>query len=77
MNYLFNQITYPSFFAHRWVRKLWRRFACPRRWHLLDECSTIDDHYLICDACELEVEIRRIKSPQDSRPAAPEGEKDA
>ncbi len=36
---------------------LWRKTMCPRHIHLLDECESLDEHYLVCDACQLMVNI--------------------
>lgn len=53
-----------------WIAKLWKKFFCVRGYHLFDEVATVVtederrdgfmDHYLVCDACELMVEIGRI-----------------
>ena len=60
-------ITYPKFLRGRIVHRLWKRFMCPRNRHLFDEVwspSSVeyvaDDHYLYCDACELEIHIKKI-----------------
>lgn len=44
---------------------LWKRFMCPRGWHLLDEVLSNEDHYMICDACELVVNIDSIEVEDD------------
>ena len=47
--------TYPGLFDRPWVQALWKRWACPRDWHLWDECWSsglnAPDHVLVCDAC--------------------------
>ncbi len=50
-------VTYPSFLCHSWILWLWRKFMCPKNIHLLDECASLDDHFLSCDACNLEIHI--------------------
>ena len=42
------------------VYRLWKRFMCPRGYHLLDEVISTD-HYLACDACDLEIGIAWMK----------------
>lgn len=39
--------------------KLWKRFLCPYHIHLFDECLS-DKHYLVCDACQLDVVIKTV-----------------
>jgi len=53
-------ITYPKIFRGKIALYLWRRFNCRRNMHLFDEVSSNTDHYLSCDACELEVHINRV-----------------
>ena len=53
-------ITYPSIFTKKPIKWLWRKFCCKRQWHLWDEVKSDPDHYLVCDACQLEVFIERI-----------------
>jgi acetone carboxylase gamma subunit len=53
-------ITYPKILANKLVWWLWRRFMCPNNKHLLDECASLDDWYLSCDACGLEVHINQV-----------------
>ena len=61
-NYL--HITYFWLFRYKFMLRLWKCFMCPRGCHLLDEVWGIwgedDDpqHYLICDACGLAVDIK-------------------
>lgn len=52
-------ITYPVpvFLQREWFWNLWKKYMCPRGWHLLDEVMSIDDHSLFCDACELNITI--------------------
>jgi hypothetical protein len=54
-------ITYPKILCKNWILKLWKRFMCSRNRHLLDECWSLDDHYLSCDACDLSIGIRYIR----------------
>jgi len=58
-------ITYPSFLYNRVVHWLWKRYMCPRNRHLFDEVWAVDEHYLYCDACELEVHIKSINPPEE------------
>jgi hypothetical protein len=44
-----------------WVGCLWKRVMCPRGYHLLDEVVTIDEHYLVCDACDMIIYIWDIE----------------
>ena len=37
---------------------IWKKIFCKRGWHLWDEVSSVDDHYLYCDACETTVNIK-------------------
>lgn len=43
--------------ANRITWWLWRRIFCPRGWHLFDEVSSVEWHYLGCDACGLAVQV--------------------
>jgi len=54
-------ITYPKFLRGKIVHWLWKRFMCGRNRHLFDEVWSLDDHYLYCDACGLEVHIKAFK----------------
>ena len=56
----FRGITYFHFLGHEWIYWLWKKWFCPKNIHLLDECESGDDHYLSCDACNLEVHIDRF-----------------
>ena len=40
-----------------WLLWLWKRVFCKRGWHAWDEVWSVERHYLVCDACEREVEI--------------------
>lgn len=40
-----------------WLLWLWKRIFCKRGWHAWDEVWSVERHYLVCDACEREVEI--------------------
>lgn len=48
--------TYPRLFQNKLVWYLWRKFLCKRHWHLWDEVRGTD-HYLYCDACEIDLPI--------------------
>jgi hypothetical protein len=51
-------ITYPSFLYQ--FHNLWKRVLCKGGFHLFDEVVGSWDygqHYLVCDACDLEVII--------------------
>jgi len=67
-------ITYPSLLSFKPVLWLWKRFCCPRKWHLFDEVSSYRGgdpvHYLNCDACALSVGIESIETYKS--PAATE-----
>jgi hypothetical protein len=53
-------ITYPHFLTYI-PKKVWKRFCCSRQFHLFDESySSEDDHRLVCDICQLMVEIKEI-----------------
>lgn len=49
-------ISYPSILTGKLTQKLWKRFMCPRHYHLFDEVLS-EGHYLYCDACGFELEI--------------------
>ena len=51
-------LTYPRIFANRFVRIFWKRFLCPRNMHQFDEMLTIDEHVLVCDACDFAIPIK-------------------
>lgn len=44
------------------VMEAWKKTNCPNMIHLFDEVHT-NDHYLVCDACGLEVHISKIVIP--------------
>lgn len=49
---------------HNLILEAWKHANCPQGIHLWDEVYTSDkDHYLICDACEIEVHIEKIVIP--------------
>ena len=50
-------ITYPKVLDNALARWVWRRFFCPKGWHLWDECFT-RHNFLFCDACEIDLTIR-------------------
>lgn len=54
-------VTYPHFLGYRLIYWLWKKWVCPRNIHLLDECESPDDHYLVCDACGLAIHIERFE----------------
>jgi len=51
--------TYPKIFRFKIVQFFWRIFNCKRNMHLFDEVSSDVDHYLYCDACGLEVKLKK------------------
>jgi len=53
-------ITYPKILQHKIILKLWKKFMCSHEKHLLDEVSSLEEHYLYCDVCGLEIHIERI-----------------
>lgn len=53
-------MTYPHFLSKGIFGYLWKRFCCVKNKHLFDECWTIDGHCLVCDVCQLTVEIKHI-----------------
>lgn len=54
-------ISYPAILGRWPIFNLWKKFMCPRNYHLFDECLSDDDHYLVCDACDLSIVIERIE----------------
>jgi hypothetical protein len=71
-------ITYPSFLCRPWILRLWRRFLCRRGWHLWDEVISSEGRSLVCDACELDIEVASIDDSYVSQglrrqPEAPAG----
>jgi len=53
-------ITYFKFLDNEYIHRIWKKLFCPKNIHLLDEVGG-NDHYLSCDACDLEVHIKEIK----------------
>lgn len=47
----------PDWLQESWFYNLWKKAFCGRGWHLLDECASLERHYLYCDACGLEIPI--------------------
>lgn len=45
------------------ILEAWKNSNCPQGIHLWDEVWSLDDHYLLCDACEMEVHIEKIVVP--------------
>lgn len=43
----------------------WQRYKCPQGVHALDEVWSPDCHYLVCDACNLKIDI---KDPEVTKP---------
>lgn len=58
-------LTYPRLFQNRLARAVWRRFLCPRKMHLFDECAS-SEHTLECDACELRVHIVLVETSKEA-----------
>jgi len=55
-------ITYPSkLLCHKSILKFWKKYFCVRGWHLFDEMDSQGCHSLICDACELDIEIKMVR----------------
>lgn len=44
------------------ILNAWKISNCPQGYHLFDEVFS-DDHYLHCDACGIEVHIKKIVIP--------------
>ena len=59
-------ITYFKFLQNRFFRWLFKKYFCKRDIHLLDECESDKDHYLSCDACQLEIHIEKIVEDKSS-----------
>ena len=58
-------ITYFKFMDNRFFHWLFKKYFCKREIHLFDECESLDDHNLYCDACGLTVEIASIKEERE------------
>ncbi len=41
---------------------LWKRWFCPVGSHLWDECLSSTGHYMVCDACDIEIVIAEIRA---------------
>lgn len=41
-----------------WIYKFWKNIFCPRGVHMLDEVWSLENHYLYCDACGFEIDIK-------------------
>ena len=48
---------------HDLILKAWKRTNCIIGCHLFDEVWSLENHYLHCDACGLEVHIEKIVVP--------------
>ena len=53
-------LTYPKAFDNRTVHWFFKKFMCPKGKHLLDECWSPHEWYFSCDACGLEIHIRKV-----------------
>ena len=53
-------ITYPvpKFLQTEWFWDLWKKYMCVYGYHLFDEVASLKNHYLFCDACELNIKIK-------------------
>ncbi len=58
-------ITYFKFLDNKFFRYLFKKYFCPKNIHLFDETASLEDHYLSCDACGLEVHITDIIEEKD------------
>lgn len=59
---MYKGISYPfgELLCRNWILKLWKKYCCPKEYHLLDEVYSDNQHYLYCDACELRINIDLI-----------------
>ena len=49
---------------HKLILEAWKSSNCPQGIHLWDEVYNSDkEHYLFCDACEIEVHIEKVIIP--------------
>ena len=48
---------------HNLVLEAWKRTNCINNIHLFDEVWSLEDHYLHCDACGMEVHISKVVIP--------------
>lgn len=58
-------ISYFKILQNRPVKWIWKKFFCKKGRHLLDEVWSpggehYNDHYLVCDACQLVINIKSI-----------------
>jgi len=58
-------ITYFNFMDNKFFHWLFKKYFCQRNIHLFDECESLDDHTLYCDACGLTVNIASIEKEKD------------
>lgn len=58
-------ITYFDCLGNRFVYWLFKKYFCKRHIHLFDECKSLGDHFLSCDACGLEVHISKFVEEKD------------
>lgn len=40
-----------------WLLPVWKKLCCRVDWHAWDEVSSVDEHYLVCDACDEVIDI--------------------
>jgi hypothetical protein len=57
-------ITYFKFLDNRFFHWLFKKYFCGKNIHLFDECESLDDHTLYCDACGLTVNIESIEEEE-------------
>ena len=58
------KVSYPTGFRNEWpdlFYRLWKKIFCKRGLHLFDEVTSLDEHYLYCDACGLMVGIEYME----------------
>jgi hypothetical protein len=48
---------------HAIILEAWKNANCPQGIHLFDEVLSNNEHYLVCDACGMEVYIEKIVVP--------------
>jgi hypothetical protein len=59
-------ITYFHFLSNRFCHWLFKKYFCGKNIHLFDESESLEWHMLSCDACGLEVHIKKIVEEKDS-----------
>ena len=59
-------ITYFKFMDNRFFHWLFKKYFCKREHHLFDECESNEWHSLSCDACGLQVHIKKIVEEKDT-----------